>query len=82
MRKLVAMLVTLSFLALWIAGAATIGSSITGAPKWAQLLFYIVAGIGWAFPLKPLMIWMNSGQSQTEDQGCTKVKSGRNAQSE
>ena len=67
MRKLVAMLVTLSFLALWIAGAATIGSSITDAPKWVQLLFYIVAGIGWALPLKPLMLWMNSGQASNED---------------
>ena len=67
MRKLIAMLVMFVFLGAWIVGATTIGSSITGAPKWAQLLFYAVAGIGWAFPLKPLMLWMNRAPATPDD---------------
>ena len=63
MRKIITILILLTYLAAWIFGAATIGSSITGAPKLLQLLFYIVAGIGWVFPLKPLFAWMNSGQT-------------------
>ena len=60
MRKIIAMLITILFLALWIFGAATIGSSMTDWPQLLQLAFYVVAGIGWVFPLKPLMGWMNS----------------------
>lgn len=60
MRKPVAMAITFFFIGLWIVGAVTIGGLIADWPKWAQLAFYVIAGIGWAFPLKPLMNWMNS----------------------
>ncbi len=60
MRKAIAMVVTLLFIAIYAAAAATIGSNITGAPGVVQLLFYVVAGVAWAFPLKPLMAWMNA----------------------
>ena len=63
MRKIVTGLVLLAFLALWIVIAATIGSKLTGAPQWAQLVFYVVAGIAWVLPLRPLMRWMNSRPS-------------------
>ena len=33
-------------------------------PIWAQTLFYVVAGLAWLLPLKPLLVWMNKGQSQ------------------
>lgn len=60
MRKPVAMIATLLFLAIWIAGAATIGTMMTEWPRALQLLFYVVAGVAWVFPLKPLFGWMNS----------------------
>lgn len=60
MRKLITMIVTILFLAIWAMVAATIGSGITEWPQLVQLVFYVVAGIGWVFPLKPLMAWMNS----------------------
>lgn len=28
-------------------------------PIWAQSLFYLVAGLVWLLPLKPLLVWMN-----------------------
>ena len=59
-RRIVASIVLLVFLGLWIWGAATIGTMLATAPKWASLIFFVVAGIGWAFPLKPLFDWMNS----------------------
>lgn len=63
MRKIVAGITLLAFIALWIFLAATIGTHITGAPDWLQLVFYIFAGFAWVFPLRPLMRWMNSRPS-------------------
>lgn len=60
MRKPIAMLITLVFLAVYIMAAVEIGARLTGAPGLAQLAFYIVAGVVWAFPLYPLMRWMNA----------------------
>ncbi|MEO1101605.1 MAG: DUF2842 domain-containing protein [Pseudomonadota bacterium] len=60
MRKPIAMIATILFLIVWAVAAATIGSAITDWPQLVQLVFYVVAGIGWVFPLKPLMAWMNS----------------------
>jgi len=60
-RRLFASVIIMVFLIFWIWGAATIGSHLTDAPKWASLIFYIVAGIGWGLPLKPVFTWMNSG---------------------
>ncbi len=60
MRKAVAMAITLVFLAAYAILAATIGSWITDWPGVLQLGYYVVAGLAWAFPLKPLMDWMNA----------------------
>lgn len=46
----------------WCVGVASVGASITGAPWWAQTPFYLVAGIVWIFPLKPLLRWMETGR--------------------
>ncbi|MAK61856.1 MAG: hypothetical protein CMK09_12840 [Ponticaulis sp.] len=64
MRKLVAGLVILTFLAVYIVIAATIGSMLVSAPRWLQLVYYAIAGIIWAFPLKPLFTWVNAGASK------------------
>lgn len=66
-RRLIASVIIMAFLVFWIWGAATIGSHLATAPKWASLLFYIVAGIGWAVPLKPVFTWMNSGPEEPSD---------------
>lgn len=60
-RRIVASLVLIAFLVLWVWGAATIGTQLATAPKWASFVFFVVAGIGWAVPLKPVFTWMNSG---------------------
>lgn len=31
-------------------------------PILAQTLFYLVAGLAWLLPLKPLLVWMNKGE--------------------
>lgn len=61
-RKVIAAIAILAFLALWIWLAGTIGSHMTGMSGWLQLVFYIVAGFAWVFPLRPILKWMNSPQ--------------------
>ena len=63
-RRLVASVIVMAFLIFWIWGAATIGTQLATAPKWASLVFFVVAGIGWAVPLKPVFTWMNSGPEE------------------
>ena len=59
MRKVIAALAILAIIALWIFLIATIGSKMTGQPVWVQLPFYIIAGVAWIFPLRPIFAWMN-----------------------
>ena len=59
-RKLIAISILFAILIGWIVGAATIGSQMTGAPRWAQLVFYIFAGVAWILPMRPVFKWMNS----------------------
>jgi len=50
----------LLYIALYAAGAATVGSVFaSGWPAWGQLAFYAIAGVAWIAPLKPLFGWMN-----------------------
>ncbi|MEC7290677.1 MAG: DUF2842 domain-containing protein [Pseudomonadota bacterium] len=63
-RRLIASIIVMLFLVFWIWGAATIGSQLATAPKWISLVFFVVAGVGWALPLKPVFTWMNSGPEE------------------
>ena len=63
-RRIIASIILLLFLAFWVWAAASIGSQLATAPKWLTLIFYVVAGIGWAVPLKPVFAWMNSGPEE------------------
>lgn len=50
----------LLYIALYAAGAATLGGMLTHAwPTWAQLAYYAIAGVIWILPLKPVFGWMN-----------------------
>ena len=52
----------LAWITLWCVGVASVAALITGAPWFAQAPFYIVAGIAWILPLKPLLRWMETGR--------------------
>ena len=52
----------LAWIVLWCVAVASVGASIVNAPWWAQTPFYLVAGIVWIFPLKPLLRWMETGR--------------------
>ncbi len=61
-RKAVGCFALLAYLAVYAALAASLGVWLAPfLPTWAELIFYLIAGIVWIFPLKPLFAWMNRG---------------------
>ena len=61
-RQGAGMALILAWIILWCVGVVSVGGLITGAPWWMQTPFYLVAGIVWIFPLRPLLRWMETGR--------------------
>lgn len=61
-RKPVGMLAILAIIALWAGLIASFSVQIARWPTIAQTIFYIVAGIIWIFPMRPLLVWMETGR--------------------
>jgi hypothetical protein len=45
----------------WSVIVATVAAWIGTMPWPLQALFYVVAGVAWILPLKPLLRWMETG---------------------
>jgi hypothetical protein len=55
------MFIILALILVWVVLIASF-SAIIGGWHWAlQLIVYVVAGIVWIAPLKPLLRWMETG---------------------
>jgi hypothetical protein len=46
----------------WCVGVVIVGELLAGKPWWVQTPFYLVTGIVWIFPLRPLLRWMETGR--------------------
>lgn len=61
-RKPAGMLLIVAIIIAWAALVASL-SSVVGGWHWVvQLAFYVVAGIVWITPMKPLLRWMEGGR--------------------
>lgn len=61
-RKALGCSVLLAYLALYAAGAASLGAALLPVlPAWGELGYYAIAGLVWVAPLKGLFAWMNAG---------------------
>lgn len=59
-RKALGCFVLLAYLTVYAAAAATLGGFLEPRlPFWAEMLFYVVAGVAWVIPLRRLFTWMN-----------------------
>jgi hypothetical protein len=58
-RTLAGVFLIVALIVGWSVIVATVGGWIADWPVLAQILFYLVAGIVWILPLKPLIRWMN-----------------------
>ena len=61
-RKPAGIFAILALIAVWAALVVSFSGRIGGWPVLAQGLFYLVAGIAWILPLKPLLRWMETGR--------------------
>ncbi len=61
-RKPAGMLLIVAIIIAWTALVASL-SGVVGQWHWVlQLVFYVVAGIVWITPMKPLLRWMEGGR--------------------
>ena len=61
-RKPVGMFIILALIAIWCIGIVSLSGIVGGWAWWLQAPFYLVAGIVWIMPLKPLLLWMETGR--------------------
>jgi len=61
-RKLVGILAILLLIAGWAALIASLATFVENWPVLAQAGYYLIAGIAWIAPLKPLLRWMETGR--------------------
>ena len=50
------------WIVVWVVMVATAAAGISGWPVLLQMIFYLIAGIGWIVPLKPALRWMETGR--------------------
>lgn len=59
-RKLIGTFGLLGLVVVWsLAGMAIAQTPLLAASYLAQVIFYVVAGIGWVLPAMPLISWMS-----------------------
>jgi len=56
----------LAIIVLWAALVASLTALVEKWPVLLQGLFYLVAGIVWIAPLKPLLRWMETGRFRAQ----------------
>ena len=60
-RKPAGTFAILALIALWAVAIASLAGTVGRWPVLLQTIFYLVAGIAWILPLKPLLRWMETG---------------------
>jgi membrane protein implicated in regulation of membrane protease activity len=61
-RKPTGMLGILLLIVIWAALVTSLSATVGGWPWPAELAFYLITGIVWIAPLKPLLRWMETGK--------------------
>lgn len=61
-RNPVGILLILLLIAAWSVLVVSASALLRGLPWPVHLAYYLVAGIAWILPLKPLLRWMHTGR--------------------
>ena len=61
-RKPAGIFAILALIAIWAALVVSLSPAVSRWPVLIQAIFYLVAGIVWIAPLKPLLRWMETGR--------------------
>ncbi|WP_300974079.1 DUF2842 domain-containing protein [Sphingomonas sp. LHG3406-1] len=65
-RPTAAVFMILGIIIVWAALIASVSDTVTRWPALVQLIFYIVAGIVWILPLKPILRWSETGRWRSD----------------
>ena len=60
-RKLAGIALILAIIVLWATFVASLSPFVGKWPVLAQAPYYLIVGVAWAFPLKPLIRWIQTG---------------------
>ena len=60
-RKPVGTLGILAYMTIWAVLVASLSTWVSAWPVLVQSIFYLIAGIVWIFPLRPILKWMETG---------------------
>ena len=60
-RKPAGIFFILALITVWAVLVTSLANYVGSWPVLAQAIFYLVAGIGWILPLKPVLRWMETG---------------------
>ena len=61
-RKPAGIFLILLLILVWSVAVVTLADHLAGWPWPLEALFFLVAGIAWILPLKPLVRWMQTGK--------------------
>jgi hypothetical protein len=61
-RKPAGIFAILGLIVVWAALVVSLSGQVGDWPILLQAVFYLIAGIAWVLPLKPLLRWMETGR--------------------
>ncbi len=61
-RKPVGTLGILAYMTIWAVLVASLSTWVDSWPVLVQSIFYLIAGVIWIFPLRPVLQWMETGR--------------------
>jgi hypothetical protein len=64
-RRLLGVALIILLILFWAGIVASLSSVVGRWPVLVQAVFYLIMGIVWIIPLKPLVRWMQTGQFKT-----------------
>lgn len=66
-RKLAGILAIMLFIVIWAVLVASLSRFVGRWPILVQAPFYLVMGIAWIFPLRPIIRWSQTGSFRAGD---------------
>jgi hypothetical protein len=61
-RKPAGIFAILALITVWAVLVVSLSGAVSKWPILVQAIFYLIAGIAWILPLKPLLRWMETGR--------------------
>lgn len=66
-RKPVGILGLIGYLVVYALAVTAFADELSSLPQWVATTIYLIAGVVWVLPLRPLFLWMNTGRWTHED---------------